>query len=125
MIILLLLLKLSLANASTCKNPFPLHVNEKVISACLKAEKIQKVGHLLFVQMPRAIYSDDQSSSSVTYFANTGKTRQKLCKIFKMKREMADYTLYDKSKSGIAYGRNGFTINKQANTLKMLACSIL
>ena len=123
MITLLLFLKLSLA--SQCQHPFPLHVSEKVISACLKVEKMQKVGHLLFVQMPRAIYSDDKNSSAVTYFANDGKTRQRLCKIFKMKRDMADYALYDKSSGGISYDRNGFTINKQANTLKMLACTLL
>ena len=123
MITLLLLFNLSFANQ--CQTPFPLHLSDKVISACLKFEKVQKVGHLLFIQMPRATYSSDSSATNITYFSNTEKTRKRLCRIFNMKRDMGEYTLYDKSNSSIAYSQNGFNIEKQANTLKMLACSLL
>jgi hypothetical protein len=119
---LLLLLNLSFAD---CELPFPLQVKDKVVAACLKAERTQNVGHLLFVEMPRAVFSADKHSSSVQYFANTKETRQRLCTIFKKKRQMSNYSLEDKSGGGIAYSRTGFTYDKNASTLKMLACTVL
>lgn len=119
---ILLLLGLSYAN---CEFPFPLQVNKKVVSACLKAERMQNVGHLLFVEMPRAVFSPESFSSTVQYFANNKETRQRLCQILKKKRQLADYALEDKSSGGISYSRTGFAYHKDVSTLKMLACTVL
>jgi hypothetical protein len=116
---------LQLSFAAPCKYPFPLHVNDQLVSACLKAEKFQSVGHMLFVELPKAVYSPSQVNATVSYFTNTKATREKLCNILNSKKQVTEYTLEDQSGGAIDYGDNGFSISRQAKALKMLACSVL
>lgn len=112
--------------AADCEIPFPLKDNNNTLKEyCIITEKVYDIGHIRFINLPRARKKSDVWPYSYTYFASTETTRNKLCQLFHAKKELPRSHIYDPAGENIQYSRLGFNITPLRKTIKVLACSLL